>query len=99
MSGANRTLMFIMLGTIIVKNASWQAMGLALARIENLVLPRRRLFIWPNRNGRRTFASSEVNTSPASPCNVGESGTAQLDTDSSDALRYEDDGRVDDQHD
>ena len=40
MSDANRTLMFVMLGTIIVTNAIWQAAGLALARLENLILPR-----------------------------------------------------------
>ena len=41
MSETNRTLMFIMLSAIIVTNAIWQATGLALARIENLILPRR----------------------------------------------------------
>jgi hypothetical protein len=40
MSEANRTLMFVMLGVIIVTNAIWQATGLALARLENLILPR-----------------------------------------------------------
>ncbi len=43
MFSANRTLMFIMLGTIIITNAIWQAAGLALARIENLILPRQKL--------------------------------------------------------
>ena len=41
MSEASRTLMFVMLGTILVINAVWQAVGLALARIENSILPRR----------------------------------------------------------
>ena len=41
MSEASRTLMFVMLGTILVINAVWQAVGLALARLENLILPRR----------------------------------------------------------
>jgi hypothetical protein len=40
MSDANRTLMFVMLGTIVVTNAIWQAAGLAFARLENLILPR-----------------------------------------------------------
>jgi hypothetical protein len=34
--------MFVMLGTIVVTNAIWQAAGLALARLENLILPRRK---------------------------------------------------------
>jgi hypothetical protein len=38
----SRTHMLIMLGTIIVTSAIWQAAGLALARIENLILPRRK---------------------------------------------------------
>ena len=41
MPEASRTLMFVMLGTILVINAVWQAAGLALARIENSILPRR----------------------------------------------------------
>jgi len=40
MSNANRTLMFIMVCTIILTNAVWQAAGLALTRLENLILPR-----------------------------------------------------------
>ena len=40
MPEASRSLMFIMLGTFIVTNAIWQAAGLALARLENLILPR-----------------------------------------------------------
>ncbi len=40
MSNQDRTLMFIMLGTIIVTNAIWQATALTLARMENLILPR-----------------------------------------------------------
>jgi len=40
MSDTNRTMMFIMLGTIILTNAVWQAAGLALTRLENLILPR-----------------------------------------------------------
>ena len=40
MSNTNRTLMFVMLGTIILTNAIWQAAGLALTRLENLILPR-----------------------------------------------------------
>jgi hypothetical protein len=40
MSNTNRTLMFVMLGTIILTNAVWQAAGLALTRLENLILPR-----------------------------------------------------------
>jgi hypothetical protein len=35
-----RELTFIMLGTIIVTNAIWQAAALALARLENVILPR-----------------------------------------------------------
>jgi hypothetical protein len=42
MPEASRTLMFIMLGTIMVTSAVWQFAGLALARIENLILPRRK---------------------------------------------------------
>jgi hypothetical protein len=41
LSDTSRTLMFIMLGTLIVTNAIWQAAGMALARLENLILPRR----------------------------------------------------------
>ena len=37
---AMRALMFIVLGTIIVTNAIWQATGLT--RLENLILPRRK---------------------------------------------------------
>jgi membrane-anchored protein YejM (alkaline phosphatase superfamily) len=40
MPESSRTLMFVMLGAIIVINAMWQAAGLALARLENLILPR-----------------------------------------------------------
>jgi len=40
LSEGNRTLMFIMLGTIIVTSAIWQAVGFALARLENFILPR-----------------------------------------------------------
>jgi membrane-anchored protein YejM (alkaline phosphatase superfamily) len=40
MSESSRTLMFVMLGAIIVTNAIWQAAGLALARLENVMLPR-----------------------------------------------------------
>lgn len=40
MSNTNRTLMFVMLGTIILANAVWLAAGLALTRLENLILPR-----------------------------------------------------------
>ena len=36
MSEASRTLMFVMLGTILVINAVWQAVGLALARTREL---------------------------------------------------------------
>ena len=39
-SNTNRILMFVMLGTIILTNAVWQAAGLALTRLENLILPR-----------------------------------------------------------
>jgi hypothetical protein len=42
MPEASRSLMFIMLGTIIVTTAVWQAAGLAPARLENLILPRRK---------------------------------------------------------
>jgi hypothetical protein len=35
-----RAVMFIMLGTIIIINAVWQAAALALARLENVILPR-----------------------------------------------------------
>jgi hypothetical protein len=38
-----RPLLFIMLGTIIVTNAVWQAAALALARLESLILPRARI--------------------------------------------------------
>jgi hypothetical protein len=37
-----RAAMFIMLGTIIITSAIWQAVALALARFENLILPRLR---------------------------------------------------------
>jgi membrane-anchored protein YejM (alkaline phosphatase superfamily) len=40
MSETNRTLMFVMLGTVVVTNVIWQAAGLALARLENVILPR-----------------------------------------------------------
>jgi hypothetical protein len=40
MSETSRALMFIMLGTIIVTSAVWQAAGFALARLENFILPR-----------------------------------------------------------
>jgi hypothetical protein len=40
MSNTNRILMFVMLGTIILTNAVWQAAGLVLTRLENLILPR-----------------------------------------------------------
>ena len=40
MPKSSRTLMFVMLGAIIVTNAMWQATGLALARLENVILPR-----------------------------------------------------------
>ena len=40
MSEASRTLMFVMLGAIIVTNVIWQAADLALARLENVILPR-----------------------------------------------------------
>jgi hypothetical protein len=39
-SNTNRLLMFVMLGTIILTSAVWQAAGLALTRLENLILPR-----------------------------------------------------------
>ena len=38
MSESSRTLMFVMLGAIIVTNAIWQAAGLALARLETVML-------------------------------------------------------------
>jgi hypothetical protein len=40
MSEASRMLMFIMLGTIIVTSAVWQAAGFTLARLENFIIPR-----------------------------------------------------------
>lgn len=40
LSESNRTLMFIMLATIIITSAVWQAIGFALARLENFILPR-----------------------------------------------------------
>ena len=40
MSEATRTLMFVMLGTILVTSAVWQAVGLAIARLENFIIPR-----------------------------------------------------------
>jgi hypothetical protein len=42
MSDATRTLMFVVIGTIIVTNTVWQAAGFALARLENLIIPRAR---------------------------------------------------------
>ena len=42
MPETTRTLMFVILGTIIITNAIWQATGLALARLENLILPRKK---------------------------------------------------------
>jgi hypothetical protein len=42
LSDASRMLMFIMLGTIIITSAVWQAVGFTLARLENLILPRLR---------------------------------------------------------
>ena len=39
LSEANRTLMLIMLGTIIITSAVWQTIGFALARLENFILP------------------------------------------------------------
>jgi hypothetical protein len=38
----SRTVMFIMLATLIIINAIWQATALALARLENVILPRSR---------------------------------------------------------
>jgi hypothetical protein len=35
-----RALLFIMLGTILIINAVWQATALGLARLETLILPR-----------------------------------------------------------
>lgn len=35
-----RPLLFIMVGTMLILNAIWQATGLALSRIERVVLPR-----------------------------------------------------------
>ena len=40
MTEASRTLMFIMLGTVIITSAVWQAAGFALARLENFIIPR-----------------------------------------------------------
>jgi hypothetical protein len=40
MSEASRTLMFVMLGTIIVISAVWQAVGFTLTRLENFIIPR-----------------------------------------------------------
>jgi membrane-anchored protein YejM (alkaline phosphatase superfamily) len=40
LSDTSRTLMFVMLGTIIVTTAVWQAAGFALARLENFIIPR-----------------------------------------------------------
>jgi len=40
LSDTSRTLMFIMLGTIIVTTALWQAVGLTLSRLENVIIPR-----------------------------------------------------------
>jgi hypothetical protein len=42
LSDTSRTLMFVMLGTIIVTTAVWQATGFALARLENFIIPRAR---------------------------------------------------------
>jgi hypothetical protein len=42
MSEATRTLMFVMIGTIIITSAVWQAVGFALARLENFIIPRLR---------------------------------------------------------
>jgi hypothetical protein len=40
LSEATRTLMFVMVGTIIITSAFWQAAGFALARLENFIIPR-----------------------------------------------------------
>jgi len=40
MSEASRMLMFVVLGTIIVISAVWQAVGFTLARLENFIIPR-----------------------------------------------------------
>jgi hypothetical protein len=40
LSEATRTLMFVMVGTIIITSAVWQAAGFALARLENFIIPR-----------------------------------------------------------
>jgi hypothetical protein len=39
-SDASRTLMLIMLGTMIITSAVWQAVGFALSRLENFILRR-----------------------------------------------------------
>jgi len=39
MSESSRTLMFVMFGAVIVTNAIWQAAGLALVRLEDVILP------------------------------------------------------------
>jgi hypothetical protein len=39
MSEATRTLMFVVIGTIIITSAVWQALGFALARLENFIIP------------------------------------------------------------
>jgi hypothetical protein len=36
----SRAIMFIMLATLIIINAIWQATALALSRLENVILPR-----------------------------------------------------------
>jgi hypothetical protein len=41
-AAVDRPLLFIMLGTIIITSAVWQTAALALARVENLILPRTR---------------------------------------------------------
>lgn len=40
LSAELRTLTFIIVGTALIINAVWQAAGLALARIERIILPR-----------------------------------------------------------
>jgi hypothetical protein len=40
LSNELRTIAFIVLGTVLIINAIWQAAGLALARLERIILPR-----------------------------------------------------------
>ena len=65
MSDQDRTLMFIMLGTIIVTNAIWQAAALIFARMENLILSRQKAA--PDRHRRSAGAVGSAHDQDVSP--------------------------------